>query len=101
MDGLKIVAKLCNNLYTVSEIGCGDIVSFDKMFVQCVMFASSDSEEDTEDTDSEDTEDTVEKNGALLGVAVTSDLTGDLCWAAALGCENSSVRIEAVEPEGF
>jgi hypothetical protein len=54
MDGSKIVAKLCSNLYTVSEIGGGDIVSFDKMFVHCVMFASSDSEEDTEDTDTEE-----------------------------------------------
>ena len=53
MDGLKIVAKLCNNLYTVSEIGCGDIVSFDKMFVQCVNLVRPDFDEDPEGSDAE------------------------------------------------
>jgi hypothetical protein len=49
---------------------------------------------------------TVKKNGALLGVAVSSGLTGDLCWAvtflghtsAAVG---NSVRIKALEPAEF
>ena len=55
MDGSMIVAKLDSDLYTVSEIGCGDIVSFDKMFVQCDMFASSDSEFEHESDDVRDT----------------------------------------------
>ena len=45
---------------------------------------------------------TVKKNGTLLGVAVTSGLTGDLCWAVSCDGENSdSVRIKAVDPAEF
>ena len=45
---------------------------------------------------------TIKKNGALLGVAVTSGLTGDLCWAVSCDGENSdSVRIKAVDPAEF
>jgi hypothetical protein len=47
---------------------------------------------------------TVKKNGTLLGVAVTSGLTGDLCWAVAMSPVEdggSSVRIKAVHPAEF
>jgi hypothetical protein len=52
---------------------------------------------------------TVKKNGTLLGVAVTSGLTGDLCWAVSCcgdaagdaGDEGNSVRIKAVDPAEF
>jgi kelch-like protein 30 len=44
---------------------------------------------------------TVKKNGTLLGVAVTSGLTGDLCWAMACYGEGDSVRIKAVDPAEF
>ena len=44
---------------------------------------------------------TVKKNGALLGVAVTSGLTGDLCWAVSSCVEGHSVRIKAVDPAEF
>ena len=46
--------------------------------------------------------------GTLLGVAVTSGLTGDLCWAVAMWVDDDeddeqlgSVRIEAVDPAEF
>jgi hypothetical protein len=45
---------------------------------------------------------TVKKNGTLLGMAVTSGLTGDLCWA--VSCYDGagdSVRIKAVDPAEF
>jgi hypothetical protein len=46
---------------------------------------------------------TIKKNGTLLGVAVTSGLTGDTCWAVSsdemLG--GDSVRIKAVDPAEF
>ena len=44
---------------------------------------------------------TVKKNGTLLGVAVTSGLTGDLCWAVCCSTANNSVRIKAVDPAEF
>jgi hypothetical protein len=44
---------------------------------------------------------TVKKNGTLLGVAVTSGLTGDLCWAVLLGDSDASVRTKAVDPAEF
>ena len=47
---------------------------------------------------------TVKKNGTLLGVAVTSGLTGDLCWAVVMWTdddEEGSVRIKAVDPAEF
>ena len=44
---------------------------------------------------------TVKKNGALLGVAVTSGLTGDLCWAVGSLGAGDQVRIQAVDPEDF
>ena len=44
---------------------------------------------------------TVKKNGTLLGVAVTSGLTGDLCWAVASCGTGDSVRIKAVDPAEF
>jgi hypothetical protein len=46
---------------------------------------------------------TVKKNGTLLGVAVTSGLTGDLCWAVAMtrSREGGSFRIKAVDPAEF
>jgi hypothetical protein len=45
---------------------------------------------------------TVKKNGALLGVAVTSRLTGDLCWAVSYYyAGEASVRIKAVDPAEF
>jgi hypothetical protein len=45
---------------------------------------------------------TVKKNGTLLGVVVTSGLTGDLCWAVAMGAGASgSVRIKALDPAEF
>jgi hypothetical protein len=44
---------------------------------------------------------TVKMNGTLLGVAVTSGLTGDLCWAVACGSSSNSVRIKAVDPAEF
>ena len=44
---------------------------------------------------------TVKKNGALCGVAVTSGLTGDLCWAVACNGRGNQVRIKAVDPEDF
>ena len=49
---------------------------------------------------------TVKKNGILLGVAVTSGLTGDLCWAVAMEPdeydeEQGSVRIKALDPAEF
>jgi hypothetical protein len=44
---------------------------------------------------------TIKKNGTLLGVAVTSGLTGDLCWAVCCCVEGDSVRIQAVDPAEF
>ena len=51
---------------------------------------------------------TVKKNGTLLGVAVSSGLTGDLCWAVSCGGDYHrgdsvpiSVRIKALEPAEF
>jgi hypothetical protein len=44
---------------------------------------------------------TVKKNGALLGVAVTSGLTGDLCWAVSSDEAGDSVRIKALDPADF
>jgi hypothetical protein len=44
---------------------------------------------------------TIKKNGTLLGVAVTSGLTGDLCWAVSSCVEGDSVRIQAVDPAEF
>jgi hypothetical protein len=44
---------------------------------------------------------TVKKNGTLLGVAVTSGLTGDLCWALTCYGAGNSVRIKAVDPAEF
>jgi hypothetical protein len=44
---------------------------------------------------------TIKKNGALLGVAVTSGLSGDLCWAIRCLREGDSLRIKAVDPEDF
>ena len=55
---------------------------------------------------------TVKKNGALLGVAVTSGLTGDLCWAVAdagsvahasagNNSERGTFRIKALDPAEF
>jgi hypothetical protein len=44
---------------------------------------------------------TVKKNGTLLGVAVTSGLTGNLCWALACHSEESSVRIKSLDPADF
>jgi hypothetical protein len=44
---------------------------------------------------------TIKKNGTLLGVAVTSGLTGDLCWAVSCACAGDSVRIKAVDPAEF
>jgi hypothetical protein len=44
---------------------------------------------------------TVKKNGTLLGVAVTSGLTGDLCWAVSCYGAGNSVRIKAVDPTEF
>eukprot|EP01046_Picozoa_sp_COSAG06_P020942 COSAG06_NODE_1554_length_9117_cov_3.864050_3_plen_507_part_00 len=44
---------------------------------------------------------TIKKNGALLGVAVASGLTGDLCWAMCCNGEGDSVRIKAVDPAEF
>jgi hypothetical protein len=43
---------------------------------------------------------TVKKNDTLLGVAATSGLTGDLCWAVC--CHpGDSVRIKALDPAEF
>ena len=44
---------------------------------------------------------TVKKNGTLLGVAVTSGLTGDLCWAMCCYHTSNSVRIKALDPAEF
>jgi hypothetical protein len=44
---------------------------------------------------------TVKKNGTLLGVAVTSGLTGDLCWAVCCDGTGNSVRIKALDPAEF
>ena len=44
---------------------------------------------------------TVKKNGILLGVAVTSGLTGDLCWAVSSCAHGELVRIKAVDPAKF
>jgi hypothetical protein len=44
---------------------------------------------------------TVKKNGTLLGVAVTSGLTGDLCWAVTCCGEDGSARIKVVDPAEF
>jgi hypothetical protein len=44
---------------------------------------------------------TVKKNGTLLGMAVTSGLTGDLCWAVCCWEAGESVRIKAVDPAEF
>jgi hypothetical protein len=44
---------------------------------------------------------TVKKNGALLGMAVTSGLTGDLCWAVSCYGAGSAVRIKALDPAEF
>ena len=43
----------------------------------------------------------IKKNGALLGVAVTSGLSGDLCWAITCLQPGDSLRIKAVDPEDF
>jgi hypothetical protein len=44
---------------------------------------------------------TVKKNGTLLGVAVTSGLTGDLCWVVSCWEAGHSVRIKAVDLAEF
>ena len=44
---------------------------------------------------------TVKRNGALLGVAVTSGLTSDLCWVVSCWSAGSSVRIKALDPAEF
>jgi hypothetical protein len=50
---------------------------------------------------------TVKKNGVLLGMAVSSGLTGDLCWAVsciidyAEYAQECSVRIKALDPAEF
>jgi hypothetical protein len=44
---------------------------------------------------------TVKKNGTLLGVAVASGLTGDLCWAMSCYEGGDSVRIKGVDPADF
>jgi hypothetical protein len=44
---------------------------------------------------------TVKKNGTLLGVAVTSGLTDDLCWAVSCYGAGDSVRIKALDPAEF
>jgi hypothetical protein len=46
---------------------------------------------------------TVKKNGTLLGVAVTSGLTGDLCWVVCMSADEpgESVRIKALDPAEF
>ena len=44
---------------------------------------------------------TVKKNGTLCGVAVTSGLTGDLCWAMSTYGAGDQVRIKAVDPREF
>jgi hypothetical protein len=45
---------------------------------------------------------TVKKNGTLLGVAVPSGLTGDLCWAVTCRVQSGgSVRIKALDPAEF
>jgi hypothetical protein len=44
---------------------------------------------------------TVKKNGTLLGVAVTTGLTGDLCWAVSMYGTNISARIKVVDPAEF
>jgi hypothetical protein len=50
---------------------------------------------------------TVKKNGVMLGVAVSSGLTGDLCWAVCCysGGDSDgagqSVRIKALDPAEF
>ena len=44
---------------------------------------------------------TAKKNGTLLGVMVTQDLTGDLCWAVSSYVRGESVRIKAVDPADF
>jgi hypothetical protein len=44
---------------------------------------------------------TVKKNGTLLGVAVTSGLTGDLCWAVSMYGTDISARIKEVDPAEF
>jgi hypothetical protein len=44
---------------------------------------------------------TVKKNGTLLGVAVMSGLTGDLCWAVSCAGAGDSVRIKALDPAEF
>jgi hypothetical protein len=44
---------------------------------------------------------TVKKNGTLLGVAVPSGLTGDLCWAVCSESDGDSVRIKALDPAEF
>jgi hypothetical protein len=44
---------------------------------------------------------TIKKNGTMLGVAVTSGLTGDLCWALTCHKSGTSVRIKAVDPAEF
>jgi hypothetical protein len=50
---------------------------------------------------------TVKKNGTLLGVAATSGLTGDLCWAVSMFVDHEddeglgSVRIKPVDPAEF
>ena len=44
---------------------------------------------------------TIKKNGMLLGVMVTSGLTGDLCWAVSCHSSGNSVRIKALDPAEF
>ena len=44
---------------------------------------------------------TVKKNCALLGVAVTEGLTGDLCWGVSISGSGAAFRIRAVDPEDF
>ena len=44
---------------------------------------------------------TVKNNGTLLGVAVASGLTGDLCWAMSSYGAGDQGRIKAVDPREF
>ena len=44
---------------------------------------------------------TIKKNGTLLGVVVTSGLTGDLCWAVSCFTAGESMRIKALDPAEF
>ena len=45
---------------------------------------------------------TVKINDRLLGVAVESGLTGDLCWALCFGPGNEAeVEITSIDPQRF